>query len=52
MSYSQTEDELINDLNALKNENKRKAEERAARTDRAVANMFGATVSKKTNIFG
>ena len=52
MSYSQTEDELINDLNMLKKENRKKAEEKTAKTNKAVANMFGAPVAKKTNMFG
>lgn len=47
MSYSQTEDELINDLNALKRENKKKVEERAAKTERAVNKMFGDSGAKK-----
>lgn len=49
MSYSQTEDELIKDLNDLKKENKKKAEEKAAKTDRAVSKMFGDTAAKRSD---
>jgi hypothetical protein len=52
---------LIKDLNELKRENRKKAEEKAAKTDRAVSKMFGdtslkkfdaSTADKKSKVFG
>jgi len=40
---------LIKDLNDLKRENRKKAEEKAAKTDRAVSKMFGDVGQKKTD---
>lgn len=52
VSSMQSEDDLINDLNTLKKENKKKAEEKSAKAEKAVASMFGTTAPKRTSVFG
>jgi len=47
-----TEDELINDLNKLKRENKKKAEEKTAKAEKAVVSMFGTTPGSKRSAVG
>ena len=55
VSYLQSENELINDLNTVKRENKKKAQEKAAKAEKAVASMFGEVPAKpgnKSKIYG